>query len=123
MEKHGAQSERRVQPLAQRHARRMLRQRGLRVGDLSPVAAALLKNWSRCAAQLELLDAYAHEHGLIDEHGEPRGYARLYFAAINSERHALRALAEHVADIDGNQSDMVIEMATWARQNELERAR
>jgi hypothetical protein len=95
--RHGARSERVIRPLAQRHARRLLRQRGLGASDLSPVGRALLHNWSRAAAGLELLDAHAAEHGLLDpKTGEPLGYTRLYMQFLNAERHALVAMQNHL---------------------------
>jgi hypothetical protein len=94
--RHGARSERVVQPLAQKHARRLLRQRGIGAADLSPVGRALLQNWSRAAAGLALLDAHAAEHGLLDDDGEPRGFTRLYVQLLNAERSALRAMEDHL---------------------------
>src|SRR5579864_2095652 len=93
--RHGARSERVLQPAAQRHARRLLRQRGLRASDLSAPGQALLRNWARAAAALELLDAHAEREGWLDEKGEPRGFTKLYVSMLNSERLAIRAMEEH----------------------------
>jgi hypothetical protein len=76
--------------------RRLLRQIGLRQSDLESVGAALLLNWSRSAAALHLLDEFAAEHGWLKPDGEPRGFARLYISLLNSERLALRSLADHL---------------------------
>jgi hypothetical protein len=93
---HGARSERRIVHRATVEKRRLLRQIGLRQDDLESVGRALLTNWSRAAAALTLMDEYAAREGWLDEHGEPRGFARLYVALLNSERLALRALGEHL---------------------------
>ena len=114
MRTHGAHSERVVAPLAQAHARRLLRQRGLRAGDLSAVGHGLLRNWSRAAAALELLDRHAAEVGLLDGDGEPRGFTRLYVQLLNSERHALRALEQHV-QLERREPSMVAILAGQAR--------
>jgi hypothetical protein len=94
--RHGATSEAVVVPLAQKHARRLLRQRGVRAADLSAIGRALLANWSRAAAALHLLDAHAAREGWLDEDGEPRGFTKLYVSMLNSERLALRAMEAHL---------------------------
>jgi hypothetical protein len=106
---HGARSARVVRPLAQRHARRLLRQRGVGASDLSAIGRGLLHNWSRAAAALELLDAYAAEHGLLDDKGEPRGFTKLYMAMLNAERHALVAMAQHL-DTHSREPSLVVQM-------------
>ena len=45
-----------------------------------------------------LLDAYAQEHGWLDGHGNPRGFARFYVSLLNSERLALRALGDYLRE-------------------------
>jgi hypothetical protein len=111
---HGAYSPRVVQPLAKRQARRLLRQRGVRAVDLSPIGRALLHNWSRAAATLQLLDDYAAEHGWLDDEGEPRAFARLYVAMLTAERLALRAMEDHLRAPE--QPSMVVEMQRWASE-------
>lgn len=93
---HGARSPQRVAPLADRLARRFTRQRGITAAQFSPIGRKLLRNWSRAAAALELLDAHAAEVGLLKSDGEPHGFMALYVKLLNSERHALRALEQHV---------------------------
>jgi hypothetical protein len=93
---HGATSGRQIVRRATVEKRRLLRQIGLRQRDLESVGQALLLNWSRAAGALSLMDAYAAEHGWLDEVGAPRGFAKLYVSMLNSERLALRALAEHL---------------------------
>jgi hypothetical protein len=88
---HGAHSTR-VSPIAAAQRRRLLRQTGLRVSDLTPVGRAQLVNWSRAAAALHVLDAYAAEHGWLTDEGEPRGFTRFYVSLMNAERHALKVL-------------------------------
>ncbi|HEY8775914.1 MAG TPA: hypothetical protein VIM33_05455 [Gaiellaceae bacterium] len=94
--RHGARSQRVVAPLAQRHARRLLRQRGIGASDLSAIGRGLLANWSRCAAMLQLLDAHAEQVGLLDADGVPHPYTTLYTRLVESERRALSALAQHL---------------------------
>jgi hypothetical protein len=55
-----------------------------------------LANWSRTSAALRLLDEHAAAHGWFTDEGELRGFARFYTSLLNSERLALRALADHV---------------------------
>ncbi|CAN5200007.1 hypothetical protein BH09ACT13_BH09ACT13_10370 [soil metagenome] len=95
--KHGARSERQIAPVARAHKRRMLRQSGLRAGDLDGVGNALLDNWSRAQAKVSLLDDFFNVHGLVDEHGEPQPAARLYFTGLNSARLALARFSEHMS--------------------------
>jgi hypothetical protein len=94
--RHGARSARVVAPLAQKHARRLLRQRGIGASDLSAIGRGLLANWSRCAAMLQLLDAHAEEVGLLDDSGTPHAYTNLYLRLVESERRALSAMAQHL---------------------------
>jgi hypothetical protein len=96
MRSHGAQSQRIVQPLAQRHARRLLRQRGVRAADLSAIGRALLHNWSRAAAALSLMDEYAEREGWLGSDGAPQPFAKFYVSMLNAERHALRAMEDHL---------------------------
>ena len=94
--RHGAQSERRIGRRATVEKRRLLRQIGLRQDDLESVGRALLLNWSRAAAALHLMDDYAAREGWLDAEGNPRGFARLYVSMLNAERHALKALSDHL---------------------------
>jgi hypothetical protein len=101
---HGATSARVVTPLAQKHARRLLRQRGVTASDLSPLGRGLLHNWARVAAQLQLLDQHAERvGGLIDtETGEPRPFVNLWLRLVEAERRSLVAMAQHIDKRDGN---------------------
>ena len=94
--RHGATSERQIARRAVVEKRRLLRQIGLRQGDLESVGRALLVNWSRAAAALHLMDDYAQREGWLDADGNPRGFARLYVSVLNSERLALKALGDHL---------------------------
>jgi len=94
--RHGATSERQIGRRAVVEKRRLLRQLGLRQGDLGSVGRALLLNWSRAAGALHLMDAYAEREGWLDGDGNPRGFARLYVSMLNTERLALKALSEHL---------------------------
>jgi len=60
------------------------------------VGLALLDNWSRAQAKTQLLDDYFDARGFLDDEGEPRGPAKLYFTAINSARLAATRLSEHL---------------------------
>jgi hypothetical protein len=68
----------------------------MRAGDLGGVARALLDNWSRAQAKVELLDAYFAQHGFLDGKGKPRGGVAVYFTALNSARLALARLDEQL---------------------------
>lgn len=93
---HGGYSERRVTRRATVAKRRLLRQMGLRQEDLESVGRALLQNYARAAGALALMDDFAEEHGWLTEEGDPRGFAKLYVAMLNSERLALRDLERHI---------------------------
>lgn len=93
---HGASAESRIRPVARSQKRRLLRQIGLAASDLDGVGRALLDNWARCQAKVELCDRYFAEHGFLDEGGEPRAAVRVYFVAANSARLALVRLNEHL---------------------------
>ena len=94
--RHGARSERVIRPLATRHARRLLRQRGLGATDLSAIGRGLLHNWARAAAALELLEEHAATVGLLDDDGNPRSFTGLYTRLLESERKALRDMESHL---------------------------
>jgi len=95
---HGATSPARIAPIAARQKRSFLRRNRLRTSDLDAIGGGLLVNWSRASAALALLDEYASAHGWLDEQGTPRPFTKLYLAALNSERHALRALQAHLRE-------------------------
>jgi hypothetical protein len=85
----------------------MLRQLGLRAGDLDPLARGYLAQYVRLAAKIDLIDAYVGEHGLIRADGEPQPVMRLYVALQNSARLALQRLETHLrssprSDPDGD---------------------
>jgi hypothetical protein len=100
--KHGANGVARIRPAARAQKRRFLRQAGLRASDLDGVALALLDNWGRAQAKVQLLDAYFDEHGFLDERGEPRPPAKVYFTALNSARLAATRLKEHLRERSGD---------------------
>jgi hypothetical protein len=93
---HGATSERRIRPLARNHRRRVLRQIGLRAGDLDPVGRALLEHYCRLTAKVVLIDAYLDEVGLLDEAGVPRPSLNLYVQLHRAALGALGRLERHV---------------------------
>lgn len=94
--RHGARSPDQIATSARAQKRRLLRQLGLRAGDVDGVGLALLDNWSRAQAKVSLLDVYFDERGFLDAEGEPNGAAKVYFTALNSARLAATRLAEHL---------------------------
>ena len=93
---HGAHSPAQTRPVARSQKRRLLRQIGLKANDFDGVGAALLDNWARSQAKVQLLDAHFAEHGFLDEKGVPREATRVYFTAVNSARLAVVRLDEHL---------------------------
>jgi hypothetical protein len=94
--RHGAQSATRIRPAARTQKRRLLRQIGLASSDLDGIGKALLDNWARAQAKVDLMDRYFTEHGFLDADGEPVGATKVYFVAVNSARLALSRLREHL---------------------------
>jgi hypothetical protein len=93
---HGASAESRIRPAARSQKRRLLRQIGLAASDLDGIGRALLDNWARAQAKVELCDRYFAERGFLDEGGEPVPATKVYFVAVNSARLALVRLQEHL---------------------------
>jgi hypothetical protein len=93
---HGAHVPAQIVRVARAQKRRLLRQIGLRAGDLDGIGLALLDNWARAQAKVELLDRYFAESGFLDEAGEPRPAGKVYFTALNSARLAAVRLADHL---------------------------
>ena len=97
--RHGANSPAQIVQVARGQKRRLLRQTGLRAADLDGIGLALLDNWARAQAKVELLDRWLAEHGiLVEEGGEPTPPMRIYFTALNCARLAATRLAEHLRD-------------------------
>lgn len=98
--KHGANSEPRVKAVATVQKRRFLRQNGLRLSDLEGIGIALLDNYARAQAKVELMDAWAAEHapGWVDAGGAPPAFGKTYFTALNSARLALGRLEDNLAE-------------------------
>lgn len=96
----GASSEARIRPVARSQKRRLLRQIGLSSADLDGIGKALLDNWARAQAKVDLCDRYFAEHGFLDPDGEPKAPSKVYFTAINSSRLALQRLREHLREQD-----------------------
>ena len=94
--RHGARSELVVKRIATSQKRRLLRQIGLRAGDLDGIGLGLLDNWARAQSKVELYDAWASEHGFLTAEGKSPPWMREYMAALNSARLSLRALHEHL---------------------------
>ena len=93
---HGGRTDARIKPIARTQKRRLLRQIGLAASDLDGVGRALLDNWARCQAKVELLDRHFESRGFLDSDGEPVPAAKVYFTATNSARLALDRLNEHL---------------------------
>jgi hypothetical protein len=62
--KHGVESEPVVKKVATVQKRRLLRQIGLRAGDLDAVALGYLDLWARVQSKVELYDSWASVHGI-----------------------------------------------------------
>jgi hypothetical protein len=96
--RHGARSERHIRPLAGRYRRRLLRAVGIRARELDGIGRALLDNWARAQAKVDLLDRYFAEHGLLDAEGAPVAATKIYFTALNTAQRALVRLREHLRE-------------------------
>ncbi len=92
---HGAYSAR-IAPAARAQKRRFLARNGLRTSDLDGIGLALLDNWARAQAKVELLDAHFAEVGLLDGRGKPRAATAFYVSLLNSARLAVVRLSEHL---------------------------
>lgn len=69
--RHGARSERRLAPIAEKLITQLLEQRP----DLDdPRYAANLNAWGYAEAANVLYRAFADKHGVVDEHGNPLGF-------------------------------------------------
>jgi len=103
--KHGATSDDRIRPLARGHRRRVLRQLGLRAGDLDPLGRGYLDAYVRLVAKIDLLDAFYEEHGFLKPSGEPQESTRFYVSLANSARLALARLEGHLRErkVDPNE--------------------
>ncbi len=95
-ETHGGHSSAKVIPLARVRKRRLLRQLGLRAGDLDSLGRSYLDLYCKCATKLDLLDRFYAEHGLIDDDGVPQASVAFYTSLVNSARNALTKLEKHV---------------------------
>lgn len=115
---HGARSERQISSRARAHRRRLLRQMQTNASALDAIALAHLDLWSRCMARLSLYDAWADEHGWLDEEtGAPPAFTATYMAAINSARLSLRELESHLK-ARGSEPSMVVALQGEARRVE-----
>lgn len=110
--RHGATSSRHFAPLARNHRRRVLRQLGLSLRDLSPLARGYLDLYCRTAAKIDLLDAYYAEHGLLQEGGMPQPSVAFYTSLVNSSRLALGRLEDAVKALRRSPGD---ELAAYLR--------
>lgn len=94
--KHGGSSSVQIGRQAAVQKRRLLRQIGLRQADLDGIGKALLLNWSRAAAALQLMDDYASQHGWLNGAGEPRPFTKIYLTVLNTEQRCLSRLEGHL---------------------------
>ena len=62
--KHGGRAEYQIRPVARAQKRRLMRQLGMRIGDLDGVANGLLDNWARAQAKVTIMDDYFPYTGL-----------------------------------------------------------
>ena len=93
---HGCTSERQIRPLARAQKRRLMRQLGMKMGDLDGVSNALLDNWARAQGKVVLMDEYFQARGFIREDGEVESASKVYFTALNSARLALTRFGEYM---------------------------
>jgi hypothetical protein len=114
--RHGAYSERQIRPRASRQKRRILRQIGLRAGDLDSVGRAYLDQWARAQAKVELLDEWFAEHGFLDDKGEPVGGAKVYFVALNAARLNLARFEEHLRSGRAERGDALAALLEQGRR-------
>jgi hypothetical protein len=89
-------SEYQIAPVARAQKKRLLRQLGLKAGDLDGIANALLDNWARAHAKAVLMDDFFQARGFVTAEGELSGPAKIYFTALNTSRLALVRLSEHM---------------------------
>lgn len=115
--KHGARSDGQIRPVARTQKRRLLRQIGIAASDLTGIGPALLDNWARAQAKVELMDRYVEAHGWVDDAGETPGFTKTYFAALNSARLALIQLAAHLKKSGKGEPSMVATLQAQARAN------
>lgn len=107
---HGARSEVVVKRVATVQKRRLLRQVGLRANQLDGIGLALLDNWARAQAKVELMDEWATRHGWLTDEGDTPPFTKVYFAALNSARNSLSRLSEHLKATGRRETSMVVEL-------------
>jgi hypothetical protein len=95
--KHGVESEPTVRRVATVQKRRLLRQIGLRAGDLDAVALGYLDLWARVQSKVELYDSWASTHGYLKPDGSSPPCVNHYFAAVNASGRLLQKLEQHLA--------------------------
>ena len=112
---HGARSEPTLKRRAMNKKRTLLRQLGLRQEQLDGIGRALLADWSRSAAIVELYFEFGSERGWLDDDGNPPGFSATYWAATNSSRLTLVKLAEHLKKTGKVEQSMVAALQAQAR--------
>ena len=115
---HGASSERHIRPLARNQKRRVLRQMGLRSGDVDPIGRALLEHYVRSTAKIALIDAWVDEHGLLLDDGTPQPCMRLYVSLTNTATRTLAKLEQHLRAVGDREPAVVL---AAMRERELAR--
>jgi len=93
---HGARSQALVTRRAAYVKQSVLQPLGMRQVELDGVARRHLDLYARCAAKVALMDAWADEHGWVDEEGRSPGFAREYVAMVNAAGRALARLDAHL---------------------------
>ena len=86
-----------VKKVATVQKRRLLRQIGLRAGDLDTVALGYLDLWARVQSKVELYDSWASTHGYLKPDGPSPPWVNHYFAAVNASGRLLQKLEQHLA--------------------------
>jgi hypothetical protein len=94
---HGARSEVAVRRVATTEKRAFLRSNGLRLEELDAIACERLDAFVRLKAKVVLMDQWFDASGgFLDEQGEPKPAAKVYFLAANAAQRALDRLVIHL---------------------------
>jgi hypothetical protein len=116
---HGARSEPTVKRRAVNKKRTLLRQLDLRQQDLDGIGRALLNDWAKAAAIVELYFDWADEHGWLDEDGTPPAFTATFLASVNTSQLTLMRLAEHLKARGKGESSMVLALQAQARAGQV----
>ena len=97
---HGARSEVTVRPRLRYLKQGILQPLGLRQADLDVVSRKYLDLLVRVLAKIEMYDAWAQKHAWVDDKGSTPGFAKEYYASVNSATRLLARLDEHLRRLE-----------------------